>query len=92
MLMDGTPLFTDRTLSPCTFSRVNIYTHRDSIVLLSVLLSTTDFDNLIYFAIILVRQWDLYMAGVSVRDGGGDYVTGVGVLELACDTCWGLYV
>lgn len=51
MLMDGTPLFIDSALSPCTFSRVNIYTHTDSIVSLAVLLSTTfahfkDFDNL----------------------------------------------
>lgn len=32
------------------------------------------------------------MVGVFVRDGGGDYVIGVGVFELVCDICWGFYV
>lgn len=53
--MDGMLLFIDRILFFCIFSRVNIYIYRDSIVLLFVLLFIIDFDNLIYFVIILVK-------------------------------------
>lgn len=75
MLMDGTPLFIDSALSPCTFSRVNIYTHTDSIVSLAVLLSSTfahfkDFDNLMCIFYDLIWSDKETCVLVCVKEGG----------------------